>query len=117
FCPHLLDLMPKYIDTISLRPSSPTLFPYTTLFRSDDRSQERADERAADHFQQDAAEEAGHSMSTFAHPGPDARTCSYCDQLPRQDRKSTRLNSSHDQRSYAVLCLKQKTLRVRKKGG
>src|SRR5206468_8103521 len=31
------------------------------------------------------------------------------DQLGRQDRKSTRLNSSHDQISYAVFCLKKKT--------
>src|SRR5216683_5361125 len=32
------------------------------------------------------------------------------------DRKSTRLNSSHDQTSYAVLCLKKKTLRAHEAG-
>src|SRR2546428_10216626 len=33
--------------------------------------------------------------------------------VPRTDRKSTRLNSSHDQISYAVFCLKKKKKRVR----
>src|SRR2546428_3682299 len=35
-----------------------------------------------------------------------------CRWLHLQDRKSTRLNSSHDQISYAVLCLKKKTMRL-----
>src|SRR6266478_7777586 len=60
------------------RPPRSTLFPYTTLFRSWRRSPYRR-----------------------AHPsGPLGRD--------RRDRKSTRLNSSHSQISYAVFCLKKK---------
>src|SRR5205085_8676347 len=63
-----------------LRPPRSTLFPYTTLFRS------------------------------FF---PINRRCDWCSFLSsyriRRDRKSTRLNSSHSQISYAVFCLKKKT--------
>src|SRR6478736_1667561 len=64
------------------RPPRSTLFPYTTLFRS-------CDPRRATH-QQHGAQPLGR------HP-----------RRP-QDRKSTRLNSSHSQTSYAVFCLKKK---------
>src|SRR5688572_31606300 len=67
------------------RPPRSTLFPYTTLFRSPGRA--------------DDGEAVAHAR---AH-GADAR------RLPAQDRKSTRLNSSHSQISYAVFCLKKKT--------
>src|SRR5438876_5398127 len=69
------------------RPPRSTLFPYTTLFRSVARRPLR-DARLA--------------LVTRSQPGrhPDAR--------PRQDRKSTRLNSSHPSISYAVFCLKKK---------
>src|SRR3954468_25112218 len=62
------------------RPPRSTLFPYTTLFRSDrgsDRCPSRFRRRDADH-------------------------------TSRSDRKSTRLNSSHVEISYAVFCLKKK---------
>src|SRR2546427_2482916 len=62
------------------RPPRSTLFPYTTLFRSP-RSRHTA----------------------AAPPGP-ARA----DRSGPADRKSTRLNSSHSQISYAVFCLKKK---------
>src|SRR5207247_9546505 len=68
------------------RPPRSTLFPYTTLFRS---HQERGPAPA--HPAQ------GHPVD----PEVPAR-------LPRQDRKSTRLNSSHEWISYAVFCLKKK---------
>src|SRR5438270_2580294 len=73
------------------RPPRSTLFPYTTLFRS--RYVERA-------FNQNAI-----------IPGYDiyARPWYWSDDARRmQDRKSTRLNSSHSQISYAVFCLKKK---------
>src|SRR3712207_7999279 len=80
------------------RPPRSTLFPYTTLFRSpgrpvDPRHQRRALPRAA------AAALAGRND---LHPGegPAGRG--------RLDRKSTRLNSSHANISYAVFCLKKK---------
>src|SRR5258708_22394619 len=70
------------------RPPRSTLFPYTTLFRSD-RQQVRA------HRQQ-------HKMT--ARVGAiELRT-----PLDDRDRKSTRLNSSHQIISYAVFCLKKK---------
>src|SRR6266536_5185816 len=66
------------------RPPRSTLFPYTTLFRSP-RSFGPVALRGA-------------VLSLFAiHDGPD---------LQREDRKSTRLNSSHEWISYAVFCLK-----------
>src|SRR5256885_16361645 len=72
------------------RPPRSTLFPYTTLFRS----------------RSDAAPSArpGGSASAFCEP---ERTKS---RPPPQDRKSTRLNSSHLVISYAVFCLKKKKL-------
>src|SRR3712207_8566008 len=88
------------------RPPRSTLFPYTTLFRS------RHDRRAA----------AGGAVRavrplTELHQEPDLARV-----VPRQlvvrgladqelrDRKSTRLNSSHANISYAVFCLKKKNL-------
>src|SRR5688572_32242244 len=72
------------------RPPRSTLFPYTTLFRSIRRGS--------------AQNENGRALSS----PPASRLLS---QLPcqlRLDRKSTRLNSSHSQISYAVFCLKKK---------
>src|SRR2546428_9828840 len=69
------------------RPPRSTLFPYTTLFRS----REQGD---------------------VGHPGVGEALVEQEVAPGRheaQDRKSTRLNSSHDQISYAVFCLKKKT--------
>src|SRR6478672_13171617 len=60
------------------RPPRSTLFPYTTLFRS------------------------------RRGPGPPRSTAGRRWHPSGRDRKSTRLNSSHDQISYAVFCLKKK---------
>src|SRR5690625_6683560 len=65
------------------RPPRSTLFPYTTLFRSD-------------------RQRPGDSTPP-AGPGPGG-----CRPPPAGDRKSTRLNSSHVAISYAVFCLKKK---------
>src|SRR5215470_19159215 len=61
------------------RPPRSTLFPYTTLFRSS-RGRDHRPSRGRDH-----------------------RPCRPC-----EDRKSTRLNSSHGSISYAVFCLNKK---------
>src|SRR5256886_12293571 len=66
------------------RPPRSTLLPYTTLFRS-----------------------AGAAFS----PQPQVRIEDQFGNLRSRDRKSTRLNSSHSQISYAVFCLKKKTQR------
>src|SRR2546421_5308323 len=76
------------------RPPRSTLFPYTTLFRSLRREDERLrSERAT------TARSVGVRERIPNGRGPA--------QL-HTDRKSTRLNSSHDQISYAVFCLKKK---------
>src|SRR5438445_12910886 len=84
------------------RPPRSTLFPYTTLFRSLGRNREmefiqaRHEELAA--FMACAhAKFAGEIGVCLATSGP--------------DRKSTRLNSSHANISYAVFCLKKKNKR------
>src|SRR5258707_8766515 len=68
------------------RPPRSTLFPYTTPFRS------ALEPRFAA------------SLHRHRHPLPPAR--------PARDRKSTRLNSSHANISYAVFCLKKKKRKV-----
>src|SRR5438105_12854912 len=75
------------------RPPRSTLFPYTTLFRSG-LCWEQAEWK-------DSANR-GHG-SARCRPGDDAAA-----RLPHRDRKSTRLNSSHEWISYAVFCLKKK---------
>src|SRR5688572_31920877 len=82
------------------RPQRSTLFPYTTLFRSGKlAAMARAD---------------GHAVIEIPGGQPPRTALGYmlvpvivaCERL--KDRKSTRLNSSHSQISYAVFCLKKK---------
>src|SRR2546427_6578712 len=73
------------------RPPRSTLFPYTTLFRSV-RFGLRMDLGIAVHLTG-----GGQQVSRLTRLGE-----------PERDRKSTRLNSSHSQISYAVFCLKKK---------
>src|SRR3989440_4698885 len=68
------------------RPPRSTLFPYTTLFRSN--------ETAYEIDRKSTRLNSSHDQISYAV---------FC-----LDRKSTRLNSSHDQISYAVFCLKKK---------
>src|SRR5688572_32533215 len=93
------------------RPPSSTLFPYTTLFRSDvaHGGGHEAVLRAApgdhggqpDPVRQDVAAAAdGERLEEARLRAVGQRSAS--------DRKSTRLNSSHSQISYAVFCLKKK---------
>src|SRR2546427_4825239 len=79
------------------RPPRSTLFPYTTLFRSAVLALTNASIRfqLVPHELHPARNREG--AVRYAGPG-----------LARQDRKSTRLNSSHSQISYAVFCLKKK---------
>src|SRR3712207_6955478 len=92
------------------RPPRSTLFPYTTLFRSDRRSGLRRAGRRGDGA--DAGEDQGDELRPCLRPvrlraGPAA-----ADRSGRGDRKSTRLNSSHANISYAVFCLKKKKIPV-----
>src|SRR2546430_8098746 len=82
------------------RPPRSTLFPYTTLFRSEPRLDV---ERGAvgEHefsFQERLERPRPSSLPPREQVGPGVA----------RDRKSTRLNSSHSQISYAVFCLKKK---------
>src|SRR5438270_6124558 len=72
------------------RPPRSTLFPYTTLFRSHSTF----------------ARNSGRALSRRTSTG----LCA-----PARDRKSTRLNSSHSQISYAVFCLKKKKKQITKR--
>src|SRR2546430_11458564 len=91
------------------RPPRSTLFPYTTLFRSE---VERMIAEAERHQEEDRRlrelTDARNDLDSAAYQlerrlnelGPSAPM--------HEDRKSTRLNSSHSQISYAVFCLKKK---------
>src|SRR2546429_6347927 len=81
------------------RPPRSTLFPYTTLFRS---------RRSVSPSQGLRLSENPRARSA----GPGHRTAAGDDVERRQDRKSTRLNSSHGYISYAVFCLKKKNHNV-----
>src|SRR3712207_8610336 len=88
------------------RPPRSTLFPYTTLFRS----QIRVERLGQILLQPVASARNGHSFVDCTQDREAPRgVCSVGDNgEPQRDRKSTRLNSSHANISYAVFCLKKK---------
>src|SRR6202012_6227500 len=90
FNPNIITLCPLlfFFFLMIRRPPRSTLFPYTTLFRSDTNR----------------ARSSGMPAAPFC-------LAAY------QDRKSTRLNSSHTVISYAVFCLKKKQRDIRGPGG
>src|SRR2546430_11288435 len=90
------------------RPPRSTLFPYTTLFRSGGGAG----------LEVVVGLGAGQVVVILPHQGighpGDAVAANPVDlHLPHGDRKSTRLNSSHSQISYAVFCLKKKRKQTR----
>src|SRR2546430_6006479 len=102
------------------RPPRSTLFPYTTLFRSNEVSVREGLGETIHHGGARGRRGVEH------RPPKDARRCPEPardrhgpegewprgpggERPPDGDRKSTRLNSSHSQISYAVFCLKKKT--------
>src|SRR2546428_8554637 len=85
------------------RPPRSTLFPYTTLFRSQDFK----DEQAYHVAMRRRHNQVLHSWG-IAHDLVVTRSADKVVSVSPGDRKSTRLNSSHDQISYAVFCLKKK---------
>src|SRR5688572_31584204 len=90
------------------RPPRSTLFPYTTLFRSHARIQDHFCCRDAS-VSDDIRSESGERSPPAPLPRGVRVTTRSAAVLKRRDRKSTRLNSSHSQISYAVFCLKKKT--------
>src|SRR3712207_7277680 len=90
------------------RPPRSTLFPYTTLFRSAPRPRGRqvgTESGSVSRTREHGLQDGGHDAVALGVEGDGA------DRRPvagRPDRKSTRLNSSHANISYAVFCLKKK---------
>src|SRR3712207_8762342 len=82
------------------RPPRSTLFPYTTLFRSPEEAHADAHLALVGHDLLDRAVEVGERPLRDRHR--------LADHEGDLDRKSTRLNSSHANISYAVFCLKKK---------
>src|SRR2546430_13223258 len=90
------------------RPPRSTLFPYTTLFRSDRRGREPragAGRDAAPVGERDAG--GAGALPRAPTPEPQERE----ENQDAPDRKSTRLNSSHSQKSYARFFLEKKKIR------
>src|SRR2546430_13454380 len=96
------------------RPPRSTLFPYTTLFRSPVKREAERGEGEASGAADEAEGEAIAGEPLMIRRRPEAP---FVDEMRgerrpphagAQDRKSTRLNSSHSQISYAVFCLKKK---------
>src|SRR5687768_17915275 len=79
------------------RPPRSTLFPYTTLFRSSEAHGPSRSHGRLDRVRH-AARTGGVARGIDSHPDGNCA----------EDRKSTRLNSSHGYISYAVFCLKKK---------
>src|SRR2546427_7409877 len=88
------------------RPPRSTLFPYTTLFRSQVAAEQTTADAALepDVFNLEAVVVTGQAT------GVERRNAAIASSVvtAAEDRKSTRLNSSHSQISYAVFCLKKK---------
>src|SRR3712207_6847332 len=98
------------------RPPRSTLFPYTTLFRSDWGSRGRRFKSC----RPDTANEGGTRSSSAALDASTSKNLCISSldghtQNRIKDRKSTRLNSSHANISYAVFCLKKKQKQYRRR--
>src|SRR5207249_10858013 len=104
-----LDLMSlDFLSFIARLPPRSTLFPYTTLFRSE--------RRCKDDPRPETLADGADRVTFVIYDTNPFRPCAPPTLTPCrrfwtcQDRKSTRLNSSHVSISYAVFCLKKKNL-------
>src|SRR3712207_8734121 len=98
------------------RPPRSTLFPYTTLFRSSEINTQLSELNRQLASSNQKLGESNRVKEEYI--GRFMSLCSlYVDKIEyfRRDRKSTRLNSSHANISYAVFCLKKKNTRDRKR--
>src|SRR2546430_12834985 len=103
-----MSLMSVFFFLMIRRPPRSTLFPYTTLFRSftadmQGRILARFHQRVLCDLAVQAADDQRGELAFEFDEGLDEQRA-----LRPPDRKSTRLNSSHSQISYAVFCLKKK---------
>src|SRR5688572_31598555 len=90
------------------RPPRSTLFPYTTLFRSTKVKTEQSIELELEMRKKQEIARFVDAFAPFVERCPQARRQEIKVETIQLDRKSTRLNSSHSQISYAVFCLKKK---------
>src|SRR5688572_31412294 len=93
------------------RPPRSTLFPYTTLFRSEVAGADAAGGR----FRKGPDHQIAGGMAVGVVDLLEPVEVEERDRERRADRKSTRLNSSHSQISYAVFCLKKKKKKKKQK--
>src|SRR2546430_9015727 len=97
------------------RPPRSTLFPYTTLFRSRAERELNLTLEQRERIDKLIKESQERTKKIMEPVAPRLREevqrtkDEFVEVLTPEDRKSTRLNSSHSQISYAVFCLKKKT--------
>src|SRR2546430_12950752 len=97
------------------RPPRSTLFPYTTLFRS--RAERMAQLGLLRAIHPDHVTPMKLMRAVIEELNADDGGSQEAYKVDLEDRKSTRLNSSHSQISYAVFCLKKKTNTTKRKRG
>src|SRR2546421_6099812 len=90
------------------RPPRSTLFPYTTLFRSPYNFDVILYDHGLYRIPEEKLRRDYAKLWLAVLDGDEPRMRKYAFEVAGIDRKSTRLNSSHDQISYAVFCLKKK---------
>src|SRR5688572_31930496 len=93
------------------RPPRSTLFPYTTLFRSQFKADWRPRQNLVvrNNFNVLTSDRYWKNVETYTYvPATNMVNRTDFIEIIHEDRKSTRLNSSHSQISYAVFCLKKK---------
>src|SRR3712207_8490142 len=101
----MLHMISIFFFLMIRRPPRSTLFPYTTLFRSEAVCDAITATGVLDEARSEALEMVAAAKADLPAL-PDGQRAAM--ELVAEDRKSTRLNSSHANISYAVFCLKKK---------
>src|SRR5688572_31782190 len=96
------------------RPPRSTLFPYTTLFRSSRNTSSSDGGTMTQSVTLMPAAARARATDCGEVSGERSTACTAVPKMLVLDRKSTRLNSSHSQISYAVFCLKKKKKKKKK---
>src|SRR3712207_8386594 len=104
-CIRCTSVLSSFFFLMIRRPPRSTLFPYTTLFRSERVLDVRLEAEALTEV---GGRVVGRWHALQSNPYAASRAASLGIVYGSRDRKSTRLNSSHANISYAVFCLKKK---------
>src|SRR5258708_30209886 len=98
------------------RPPRSTLFPYTTLFRSPQHAEQKQGSASAPRIHQQSRGNLKRRVGPEENAERQTRVfLGDLEFATDRDRKSTRLNSSHQIISYAVFCLKKKKTKIKTK--